>query len=166
MKHPPPVSSSLGGPVLFFDTQAPQDFGGSPSLCWTKDMKRCSAHTQAVQPSYNWARLSMLVASLMTTSTCNNKKASLNKDWVEGQRLIFRVKVWTRTKTQVGWSCRNPSSGLHLSTSQVSSNLKAMKSVQTLGAISSPVMLNKKLKQFRPELLVGTAPNMLLVLWV
>lgn len=46
------------------------DSGGSPSLRWTKDMKLWSIHTQAVQPSYSWARLSMLVASLMTKSTC------------------------------------------------------------------------------------------------
>lgn len=53
------------------DTPDLLDSGGSPSLCWTKDMTWRSNHTQAVQPSYNWARLSMLVASLMTTSTCN-----------------------------------------------------------------------------------------------
>lgn len=54
------------------DTPDPLDSGGSPSLHWTKDMKLCSVHTQAVQPSYSWARLSMLVASLMTKSTCND----------------------------------------------------------------------------------------------
>lgn len=53
------------------DTPDPLDSGGSPSLCWTKDMKQQRIHTQAVQPSYSWARLSMLVASLMTTSTCS-----------------------------------------------------------------------------------------------
>ncbi len=53
------------------NTPDPLDSGGSPSLCWTKDMKQHSVHTQAVQPSYSWARLSMLVASLMTKSTCN-----------------------------------------------------------------------------------------------
>lgn len=51
------------------DTPVLLDSGGSPSLRWTKDMKQHSVHTQAVQPSYSWARLSMLVASLITKST-------------------------------------------------------------------------------------------------
>lgn len=55
------------------DTLDPLDSGGSLSLCWTTDMKQHSVHTHAVQPSYSWARLSKLVASLITKSTCKTQ---------------------------------------------------------------------------------------------
>lgn len=38
-------------------------------LCWTRLVCRLLIHTQAVQPSYSWARLSRFVASLITKST-------------------------------------------------------------------------------------------------
>lgn len=55
------------------DTPEPLDSAGSPSLGWTKDVQRRGVHTQAVQPSYSWARLSRLVASLMTKSTWKHR---------------------------------------------------------------------------------------------
>lgn len=70
-KHPPSISSPQCGLVLLFRHPRPAGLWWISSLRWTKDMKQHSVHTQAVQPSYSWARLSMLVASLMTKSTCN-----------------------------------------------------------------------------------------------
>lgn len=53
------------------DAPGPLDCGVSPGLRWTNDRKQHGVHTQAVQPSYSCDRLSKLVASLMTKSTCS-----------------------------------------------------------------------------------------------
>lgn len=79
-KHllPLPTPRWLG--AISPNTPDPLEPGGSPSQCWTTKMKqRQSIHTQAVQPSYNWAKLSMLVASLMTKSTCEEKEQNFRK---------------------------------------------------------------------------------------
>lgn len=67
-----PISSPRVAGYWFWDTPDALDSGGSPSLCLTTDTKQLIDHTQAVQPSYSWARLSRFVASLMTKSTCGH----------------------------------------------------------------------------------------------
>lgn len=79
-----PISTPRVAGYGFWDTPGALDSGGSPSLYWTTDTKQRIDHTQAVQPSYSWARLSRFVASLMTKSTCGPPQTNGHKSlWLE-----------------------------------------------------------------------------------
>lgn len=86
-----PISTPRVAGYGFWDTPGALDSGGSPSLYWTTDRKQRIDHTQAVQPSYSWARLSRFVASLMTKSTCGPPQTHSHKSvWLE-TRVNYEV---------------------------------------------------------------------------
>lgn len=86
-----PISTPRVAGYGFWDTPGALDSGGSPSLYWTTDTKQRIDHTQAVQPSYSWARLSRFVASLMTKSTCGPPQTNSHKSvWLE-TRVNYEV---------------------------------------------------------------------------
>lgn len=92
-----PVSNPLIGWVASFERHWPSGTWliSSPVLDHRLDAQAV-LHTQAVQPSYNWARLSKLVASLMTKSTCEEKRSKKEENY------IFSPSKWCSDQR---WFC-------------------------------------------------------------